>query len=570
MIPTTVSTPVGTGEPDLWCTYAAVRTLAWLGRTDTVADHAGVRRYLTGRRNADGGYAWSRGMASDAWATYYCTQALAELGEPAPRPERTGDWLRRTWSGEAYGMQPGQAPDVWATHFSTRTATVTCGDTVPDRAALIGWLRSLQGEEGGLCWTPFDADCGNVDVRACYYGVMSWAAVAKRDEAPPWDTPKLVAWLRRQQDPGGGFRFAETADLPCLWATYRAIGALTALGAAPRDPAAAVSWVLGMRGTTGAFVRWPGYDVEDVWASFCAVGTLRALGAPLGPVEGPVVDRLRDFACEGGGYTYREAGLAADALTTAARILSGDGGRGDGALRAWLESCQLPNEGGVMYMPGRGAEVRCTLWALAADAFVGDMIGRSRIARWIVDLQNPDGGFGYWEGRGSDMVSTVSAVEILRLLGISPLRGVGAARLLSFVRSCAHGAGHANVPGAAPTLRAGLQAQRLLAAVGQRAAPAASALLATHRVRGGGWANEGDRMPDLLSTYEAVLTADRLGLPVDDAHVARFLISADRGAGTAWTPLAPAGGGPLADCLGDLLRARLAGGPRALPALVLS
>ncbi|HYN95750.1 MAG TPA: prenyltransferase/squalene oxidase repeat-containing protein, partial [Pilimelia sp.] len=449
--------PAGTGEPDLWCSYAAVRTLSWLGRTDAVADRDGLRRFLAGRRNADGGYAWSRGMASDAWATYYCTQTMADLGWPPPQPARTRDWLRSTWSGAAYAMVPGQAPDVWATHFSTRTVAAG-GDAVPDRAALTGWLRSLQGADGGLCWSPADAAHGAADVRAGYYGTMSWAATAPPGEPPPWDVPRLVGWLRRQQDPAGGFRLAESAEVPCLWATYRAVGALAALGAAPRDPAAATAWVGGNRGATGAFVRWPGYPVEDVWAAFCAVGTLRLLGAPLAAVEGPVVARMRALRCPGGGYTYREPPLAADALTTAAGILSSGGHRG---MRAWLEGCQLPNEGGVMYMPGRGAEVRCTLWALAAGAFAGDPAGRTRIARWIGELQNPDGGFGYWAGRASDVVSTASAVEILRLLGVPPPRGLDADRLRRFVRSCdpsTGGAGHANVPGAPATLRAGLQA----------------------------------------------------------------------------------------------------------------
>ena len=91
---------VATGQPDLWCTYAAVRTLAWLGRLDLVADPEATLRYLAGRNNPDGGYAWSRGMASDAWATFYCTQAITDLGGTPPRPERTRLWLRRSFTGE--------------------------------------------------------------------------------------------------------------------------------------------------------------------------------------------------------------------------------------------------------------------------------------------------------------------------------------------------------------------------------------------------------------------------------------------------------------------------------------
>jgi prenyltransferase beta subunit len=578
---------VSGGEPDLWCTYAAVRTLAWLDRTGTVADPDGTAAYLTGRRNADGGYAWSRGMLSDAWATFYCTQALRDMGRPVPGTEATARWLERTWSGEAYAMLPGQAPDVWATHFSARTAVELCGGPVPDRARLLDWLSRLQCAEGGLSWSPEDARRGKADVRACYYGVMAWRAATDNGAsgAPPWDVEALAAWLRDRQGEEGGFRFAPAAEVPCLWATYRAVGALAALDRAPRDPDGCRSWVMGLRGPSGAFVRWEGYDVEDVWASFCAVGTLKALGAPLAPVADAVTARIAELACSGGGYTYREPGDAADALSTAAAVLSAgpEAPRPDGVR--WLEGCQLPNEGGVMYMPGRGSEVRCTLWALAAGAFAGDRAARHRIAGWLAGLQNADGGFGYWEGRGSDMVSTAAAVETAALLGGADgagLDGLGLdlAGVLSFVDSCRTTEGepfaHGNVPGAEPGLRPALQAQRVRLLLGPGFAPPAEAreavgvLLDRHRVRGGGYAGEGNRVPDLLSTYEAVLAADRAGLALDTGHVSAFVDRVRGADGTAWSPLAPGSGGPLADCLGSLLARRLTAGPGALPALALS
>ncbi|WP_280641320.1 prenyltransferase/squalene oxidase repeat-containing protein, partial [Streptomyces afghaniensis] len=410
---------VSGGEPDLWCTYAAVRTLAWLDRTDSVADPDGTAAYLSGRRNADGGYAWSRGMLSDAWATFYCTQALRDMGRPVPAVEATARWVERTWSGEAYAMLPGQAPDVWATHFSARTAVELCGGPVPDRARLLDWLSRLQSAEGGLGWSPEDARRGKADVRACYYGVMAWRAATDNGAsgAPPWDVAALAAWLRDRQGAEGGFRFAPAAEVPCLWATYRAVGALAALGRAPRDPDRCQAWVMGLRGPSGAFVRWEGYDVEDVWASFSCRG--HAQGARRAPRPG----RRRRHG------PHRPTGLSRGRLhLPGAR---GCGGRPVHRRRRrsrpaprpppdrvrWLEGCQLPNEGGVMYMPGRGSEVRCTLWALAAGAFAGDRAARHRIADWLADLQNADGGFGYWEGRGSDMVSTAAAVETAALLG---------------------------------------------------------------------------------------------------------------------------------------------------------
>lgn len=549
---------------DLWCTYAAVRTLRWLDQIGSRIDADGTAAYLAGHRNADGGYAWSRGMASDAWATFYATQALRDLARPVPAPDRTARWLERTWSGEAYAMQPGQGPDVWATHFSTRTALEVCGTGVPDQDRLLTWLGALQTKSGGLTWSP---DHTEPDVRAGYYGVAAWRAMRRGSVAgAPWDVPALVEWLRDMQDAGGGFRFGVRADVPCLWATYRATAALEILGERPRrDP---VAFLRALRGPGGAYVRWPAYPTEDVWAAFCAVGTLRALGAPTAEIAPEVASRITAFACPGGGFTYREPVSAGDALTAAAAVLAGTAPPAE--VLPWLESCQLPNEGGVMYMPGRGSEVRCTAWALAAGAFAGDEFARARIGEWLLTMQNPDGGFGYWEGRGSDLVSTSAAVAVADLLH----RPLGSAlddrRLARFVRACATGDGYANVPGDGATLRAGAQALRVRLALGDADPAALVALLDRHRVQGGGFANLGNRIPDLLSTYEAVLAADAHGVAVDAAHAGRFLARVGTGEGSAWTPLGPPTGGALAECLIALLRARLADPRRALPPLTLS
>jgi prenyltransferase beta subunit len=562
---------VGTGEPDLWCTYAAVRTLSWLDSLDGTERRDATLAYLVGRQNADGGYAWSKGMPSDAWATYYCLQAISDLGGVAPHQGRTADWLRATAAPSGgYGMVPGQTPDVWATHFSTRVAAELFGIDVPDRAGALRWLAELQAPDGGLTWSPQHAVDGRSDARACHYGVAAWRALRRVGPAdPPWDVPSLIGWLRGRQDPGGGFRFTVDAGEPCLWATFRATTALRLLGAAPDRTRDCVAWIDERRGETGSYVRWAGYPVEDVWAAFCAVGALRALDARSAIRAEAVRARIAAMACPGGGYTYREPAAAADALSTAAAVLCR---RADDPelprLRSFLDGCQLPNEGGIMYMPGRGAEVRCTLWTLAAGG-VRDPAARARVASWLAGLQNPDGGFGYWEGRGSDLVSSAAAAEICVHLGRLPGNLLDGQRLASFVDSCRAGNGFANVPGGEPGLRSGLHAHQIRAGLGACDADALAALLDRHGVRGGGFDNHGNRVPDLISTYDAVATADRFGVTVDETGLRALLDRIATASGVAWTPLAPAGGGVLADCLGHLLARRLDSGD-TLPLLALS
>src|SRR5438876_775861 len=79
------------GRADLWCTYAAVRALAWLDAKPR--DIAACRQFLLDCQNANGGFGWQRGMQSDVWATYYCTQALAHLGVEVPRAAELSFWM---------------------------------------------------------------------------------------------------------------------------------------------------------------------------------------------------------------------------------------------------------------------------------------------------------------------------------------------------------------------------------------------------------------------------------------------------------------------------------------------
>ncbi|OLR92678.1 prenyltransferase/squalene oxidase repeat-containing protein [Actinokineospora bangkokensis] len=563
--------PVVSGESDLWCTYAAVRTLRWLDRTADLPDPGAVAGFLASRRNADGGYAWSAGMNSDAWATYYCTQAVRDLGGsvPSEATHPSSGWVLGTHNPDGgFAMTPGQASDVWATYYAVRTLVEVHGETPPE--SVLGWLGGLQAADGGLTWSPAHAVGGTSDVRACYYAITAWSTMTGGTGPLPWDRERLLGWLRGKQGASGGFTFQDGDGTDCLWATFRATSALRRLGADPRDRDGCVAWIRGRLAADGSFTRWPGYPVQDVWAAFCGVGSLRELGDDTRDLADRVVRAVLSFRVGSGGFTYRDPRRAADVLTTSAHLLSGRLGEADRhrALR-WMGSCVLPNEDGVMYMPGRGSEVRCTLWALSAGALAEDGAALARVGDWLVtSIQNPDGGFGYWEGRASDVVSTCAAAEVLHLVGEEPGTPVMKA-LAGFAASCEVAPGEfANVPGGSPALRPTLQALRALRRAGAADAGAAAAALERHRVRGGGFANEGRRLPDLLSTYEAVLTADAFGLEVDLDHLRRFVDRVRVGAGSAWTPLVRVSGGPLADCLGARLDLRLAGEP--LPALTIS
>ncbi|MFF1611586.1 prenyltransferase/squalene oxidase repeat-containing protein [Amycolatopsis sp. NPDC058278] len=553
------------GDADLWCTYAAVRTLRRLGRSP--AGREGIAAFVRSRRNTDGGHAWQRGLASDGWATYYCTQALLDLGEAVDEPARVAEWVHGTRAAEGgFAMTAGQPPDVWATYYATRTLAEATGSAVPEAAGLAGWLAALQRPDGGLNWQPGSSPS---DARACYYGVHAWRATT--DAAFPWQTGRLVAWLRAQQTPGGGFRFAPGSDA-CLWATFRAVRALRVLGAEPADRAGVIAWIQDRRLPAGGYERWPGYGRSDVWACFSAVGALTALGHAISGAEADsIAGAIARCRLPGSGYTYRSPDAAGDSLATAAglfaSVLAGAPAPG---LARWLRDAQLPFEDGVMYMPGRGAEVRCTQWAFEALRASGQQLDEPRLCRWIEHLQNPDGGFGYWLGRGSDLVSTTAAVELAdRLTGGHPATILDAARVVAFVTLCRDGGLARPTPAGTATASATAQAARVLHLLGAR--PAAADLhagLAAYARSIGGYAGTARGLPELTSTYQVVLADQCLGRDSDRDCVARFLARVDLGDGHySWSPLSRTPAGPLADCLGALLRAWLTDPAALLPPL---
>ncbi|MET8946174.1 prenyltransferase/squalene oxidase repeat-containing protein [Streptomyces sp. NPDC004542] len=546
------------GGADLWCTYAAVRTLTWLGEKPT--DPEGTARFLLSAQNSDGGYAWQKGLASDVWATYYCTQALTDLGTGIPSRPELEQWLAtaRDASG-GFAMTPGQRADVWATYYAARTYAEILGTDIPQRDELRSWLAGLQRPDGGLGWYPGSTDS---DVRACYYAATAWRA-GFGDAPPPWDLPALVGWLNGRQTPTGGFVFHESAHADDLWATFRGVRALAALGTSPGREADCVDWITARQSPGGSFTRWDDYPDADVWAAFSAVGALQTLGR--GPRDsGAVVAFLKECELPEGGFTYRPVSSAGDSLATSALLLAQSATGVDEPSEApahWLHAAHLPYEDGVMYMPGRGAEVRCTLWAVSALATADQkQLDAERLVSWLRQLQNSDGGFGYWHGRASDMVATVSAVDILAGLG-RRTDELDASALRAFLDSCRAETGYRYSPGAAVTASTTAQGLRLLhrlngttGGTAEDPRKAADLLLSPYASRLGGYGATSRSVPDLVSTYQVVLTQQTLGLAVDQPALDRFL---DRvrlaDGGYAWSPLGNRSGGPLATALGTLL-----------------
>jgi prenyltransferase beta subunit len=549
---------------DLWCTYAAVRALKWLGQAPL--DTTGAVAFVVERQNGDGGFAWQKGMRSDLWATYYCTQLLLDLNHPVPRLKHLASWLASLTSPDGgFSMTAGHPPDIWAVYYAARTYAELLNKRPANLGQVGHWLIKTQLPSGGLTWSP---ESTMPDTRACYYGAIAWDCL----RPPPyrgagWNVPALIKWIQNQQVAGEGFVFQPQQEEPCLWATFRATCALTALGKEPIDKKGCVRWIVSGHLPGTGFSRWHDYPIADVWACFSAVGALKALGIPVGdPIRQQVSRFLQSCQLPDNGFTYREPEAAGDSLATSALCILNTllekqhqhGASEEQRSRfAWLRRAHMPYEGGVMYMPARGAEVRCTLWALAALDLAGEpLLDEGRLLQWLMEVQNPDGGFGYWHGRGSDLTATISALECIAYMACPEGRvPIDWDALHGFLLSCKESSGVRFAPRGEVSLNTTCQGIRGLWLLDERE----GANYLADQIPGfasklGGYSNESAGLPNLTSTYQVILTLQQLRRPWDVTAVEKLLSRTRRsGNGYAWSPLGREQEGPLATCLGTLL-----------------
>ena len=445
-------------------------------------------------------------------------------------------------------MTPGQSADVWATYYACRTYAEVLGRPVPDLDALRALAARGAARSGGL-------ELGARQRRSPTCGP---ATTARWPGAPRPATGRRAVghgrrssrWLRGPQGSDGGFAFAP-ARAACAWAAFRAVHALRRARRPParRRRRCAAGWTpAGCRAaatSAGPATARPTCGP----ASRSSARSRRSAASPLpgGRRAGDRGLRAAAASCPGSGFTYRDPDAAGDSLATAAGLLVAPSGDHDPRpLAAWLRAAQLPYEDGVMYMPGRGAEVRCTLWAAAALNRSDDGLDGARLrARGSRELQNPDGGFGYWHRpRIGPRLDGLAAVEIAQIArpALPRRRSTPTPRARSST-ACRRRDGYGPATrrrGDAERHRAGGAragtAWRVATGrdrpppAAQRAAPACSA--ATRRGRA--------RCPTSLSTYQAVLTQQRPRAACRPPAVGRLLRPGRRvGGGLRLEPAEP-------------------------------
>jgi geranylgeranyl transferase type-2 subunit beta len=308
------------------------------------------------------------------------------------------DLARREWARRAVF---GVSSIALAAARATKAYQVPDVDAATVRRTVLEFIARCERADGGYAPSPDPAYCGNSDTKLSDLAAVTYAAVLAR--TLEWELPhpaRSVAFIRKHQKPDG--RFVNLAgehdpqnDLGILYNTTQGVVGLHALGETPAiDPAPVMErffehdayrklpWyttsffplfykVLGKtfpseyrRALASHMERnqaEDGYLGDHVAATFHMAHFYRLLGEPTPGAQRMVARVLRDQKRDG-GWDIKNPDWDVHACFDAAFILRQVGGDAQ-AVRAAIS---------------KGAD-----WALAC--------------------RNPDGGFGHYRGRHSDM-----------------------------------------------------------------------------------------------------------------------------------------------------------------------
>ena len=552
----------GSKNMDLFPTVVGYMLAQTLGLP--VGNRARLRRAIQARQTPTGGLGAQPGQPADGWSTSYGIQTLLRAGLPIPQPLDNYILLLAQEEG-GFSMAASQDAEVWSTALIVG-ALISNGTALPHEEKTFSWLESSRCPSGGFTWSPVWVDRNRADVRATRFAIGALDAMGRLTEFDQKaGLKKTVEYLKKQQGPSGGFAL-DSRHPECLWGTGDAVRALAVLGEPPDHRGACLRFIEEYNCGNGGYRRGADYpDHADIWATNHAYQARLALGDEITAAERLAAGAFLDSCSAAeGGYTYRPTNWASDALATSAAILSNH--HSGNAPFDFLESCLMPGEGGVGYTPSRGAEARSAMWTTNAFAFHRRHNEKWALERWAPAVQNPDGGFGPWEGRASNAVSTNAVLSVLILTGHCPGDAIDQPAVERWINR------------AWPSRPIDYESTDLIEMSSLVCAANALGLkLDEQPLRSvledcrcdGAWRRSPGTFPDLLATYVALTAHQVLGelgivLP-KAAEWVRSLSTDD--SGTAWSKLSRTGGGPVPTALASLILAAESGNP--LPNLTL-
>jgi hypothetical protein len=258
--------------------------------------------YVVNRQNDDGGYAFAQGLDSNAQDTFYGLAVLSILGSPFPQMDRTIKWLRDFDVGNIYSYYYiGKALTLCKTPLSNQfrgyvESAVRSGryfgnvdvyvevssefestlmflelasilKISPDGEEARGWLLRYRNEDGG-----FGAR-GYSNINSTHHAIASLCLL----KANRRDLNETVTFVRKCEQPHGGFTVVPRSVTPYMEHTYYGVMTLDLVGESCRFPSQTVDFVLKCQRGNGGFAR-SDLGISSFENTFQAVTVLRTLG----------------------------------------------------------------------------------------------------------------------------------------------------------------------------------------------------------------------------------------------------------------------------------------------------
>ncbi|MBT3379785.1 MAG: hypothetical protein HN742_17485 [Lentisphaerae bacterium] len=290
--------------------------------------------------------------------------------------------------------------------------------------------------------------------------------LGRRQRWPPWSVQSLsktenaTRWLQRCQNTDGGFSI--TQGLPSeMDSTFRAVDALAALGARPKNAQACIAWTRSCRNDDGGYAGEPDWHSNVAWTHM-ALDVLGKLGEKPPKPADTAAWLARTINEDGGsgaspvtGRIPYHPGWPSSTEYTAYRIkalasLERPQIRSEDALRFFLQR-QVAGTG--FGHRGRPACPAYTSEGLEALSVLGNEISdRETCLSWLLGLQKGDGGYGWPGGDRGTLRHTFHVLRSLQTLvhGLDP---ESARKTAGFVLKCqARDGGFGYRPGHPPTV----------------------------------------------------------------------------------------------------------------------
>ena len=209
--------------------------------------------YIEARQTPDGGYFFARVPPASAQDTYHAIKCLGLLGRKPLRLGAVKDWL-------SAAADSSIARNLRGLYFISEAYSDLQMSTEPLLKGVPS-VWALQNPYGGF------GTVGSVYVEVPSELEATYCAVVTlQNLAVPLDARPVAAFVRRLQNPDGGFG---RAGRPTLASTYYALATLTRLGQPIEKPQAALAWLC---------QREENWDIQYLEHLFWLTRALDALG----------------------------------------------------------------------------------------------------------------------------------------------------------------------------------------------------------------------------------------------------------------------------------------------------